>query len=60
MGLNNSSGTAWFDGVQLLCKGSCSQDHIITQFNSVENSSFEDTLDYWTPGGAATVNSSLS
>ncbi|WP_042315195.1 RHS repeat-associated core domain-containing protein [Desulfofarcimen acetoxidans] len=60
MGLNNSSGTAWLDGVQLLCKCNGSQEHIITQFNSVENNSFEGSLNNWIPGGAATVNSSFS
>jgi RHS repeat-associated protein len=58
VGLNNSSGTAWFDGVQLLHKGWGSQEHIVTAFNSVENSGFENGTAYWTGAGGTSSASS--
>jgi RHS repeat-associated protein len=55
IGLNDSSGTAWIDGAQLLSKSNYSEDYIISEFNSVENSGFENNINNWTPGGSATV-----
>lgn len=41
VGLENASGTIWFDGVQL------EKGNTLSSFNSVENSSFEEGLILW-------------
>lgn len=45
IGFNNGSGTVWFDGVQII--NSMRHSGVSTGFNSVENSSFESSLDNW-------------
>lgn len=60
IGLKNSSGTASIDGVQLLDNNKSSMEHIIGQFNPIENSGFENSMKYWTPGGNAAVTSAAA
>ena len=59
IGLASANGTAWFDGVQLVDAGS-SSSYILSAFNSVENSGFENGLMSWTqsPANIASVTTS--
>ncbi|NPV90329.1 MAG: RHS repeat protein [Firmicutes bacterium] len=51
VGMVNATGTAWFDGVQL---EDGEDRYSLSGFNSVENSSFEQPLSFWTSSGAMT------
>ncbi len=53
IGLYNATGTAWFDGVQLVDAGASSSGYILSGFNSVENSGFEYGMNNWSCTGAA-------
>ncbi|MGD0855669.1 MAG: RHS repeat-associated core domain-containing protein [Dehalococcoidia bacterium] len=57
--LCSASGTAWIDGVQLVDAGASSTGYILSAFNSVENSGFENGLNNWTesPVNIASVTS---
>ncbi|ATW27221.1 RHS repeat-associated core domain-containing protein [Candidatus Formimonas warabiya] len=58
IGLSNASGTVWIDGVQLEDTGYSSGRYILSNFNSVENSGFEESLDNWSyTGTTPTVTS---
>ena len=52
VGLYNASGTAWFDGIQLENASNSNEGFILSAFNSVENSSFENILNFWSYTGA--------
>ncbi|MDA8213353.1 MAG: carbohydrate binding domain-containing protein [Clostridia bacterium] len=52
----NASGTVWFDGAQLEKPIDTNEGNIITEFDNVENSSFENGLNYWFTGGNGTVS----
>ncbi len=52
IGFASASGTAWIDGVQLVDAGASSTGYILSGFNSVENSGFENGLNNWTQSPA--------
>ncbi|MHB1418241.1 MAG: RCC1 domain-containing protein [Bacillota bacterium] len=47
IGLNTTSGTAWFDGVQLENTHYSNDGYNLSAFNSVENGGFENSLNSW-------------
>jgi YD repeat-containing protein len=47
IGIENASGTVWFDGVQLEKASNPYDGYILSEFNSVENSSFEQDFSLW-------------
>ncbi len=62
IGLASASGTAWIDGVQLVDAGSSSSGYILSGFNSVENSGFENGMANWSysPGTTPTVTNTMA
>lgn len=50
IGLYNAKGTVWFDGVQLTYSSNSSEGFTLSDFNSVENGSFENGLYKWLGG----------
>jgi len=47
IGLNNTSGTAWFDGVQLEKAYNTGEGYISSAYDSIENGGFENDLTKW-------------
>jgi len=51
--LYQAKGTVWYDGAQLEAPINDSEEHILTRFEYVENSSFEAGTSFWSPGGVS-------